>query len=111
MVDIGDVERFGNYSGATNQDGTAAAAFANLAGVPTNPTTVTLVVQKPDGTQLTYGWPTAGSAGVLTNESPGRFYVDVPIDQSGKWQQRLSSTGLVQAASESSLRVQRQRVV
>lgn len=106
MTDIGDLERFGNPS----QD-TTSAAFTNLAGTATDPTAVTLIVQKPDGTQLVYGWPSAGANGTLTRESAGRFYFDVLIDQSGKWQQRLAGTGTVTAASEGSLRVGRQRVV
>lgn len=106
MTDIGDLERFGNPS----QD-TASAAFTNLAGVATDPTTVLLTVQKPDGTQLHYGWPSAGADGTLTRESAGRFYFDVLLDQAGKWQFRLAGSGAVTAASEGSLRVQRQRVV
>lgn len=106
MTDIGDMQRFGNPS----QD-TASAAFTNLPGTPTDPTAVTLVVQKPDGTQLAYGWPSSGVNGTLTRESAGRFYFDVLMDQAGKWQFRLAGTGAVTAASEGSLRVQRQRVV
>lgn len=106
MTDIGDLIRFGNPS----QDDDSAG-FTNLIGMATDPTAVTLVVQKPDGTKLTYGWPTAGANGTLTRESAGRFYADVPIDQAGKWQFRLSGTGAVTAASEGSLRVDRQRVV
>lgn len=106
MTDVGDLERVGNPS----QD-TASAAFTTLAGTPTDPTAVTLVVQKPDGTQLHYGWPSAGADGTLTRESAGRFYFDVTIDQSGTWRFRLAGTGAVTAASEGSLRVDRQRVV
>lgn len=106
MTDVGDLERFGNPS----QD-TDSAAFTTLAGAATDPTAVTLVVQKPDGVQLAYGWPSAGADGTLTRESAGRFYFDVLIDQAGKWQFRLAGTGAVTAASEGSLRVQRQRVV
>lgn len=106
MVDIGDKIRFGNPS----QD-TDSAAFTNLAGAATDPGAVVLLIQKPDGSQLEYGWPAAGADGTLTRESAGRFYIDIDIDQSGKWQQRLSGTGVITAASEGSLRVERQRVV
>jgi hypothetical protein len=104
-VDIGDLERLGNPS----QD-TSSAAFTNLAGLATDPTAVTLDVQKPDGSMLRYGWPSPGPDGLLTKEATGRFYRDVSIDQSGTWRFRLAGTGAVQAASESSFRVQRQRV-
>ena len=106
MADIGDLYRFGNPS----QD-TDSAAFTNLAGTATDPTAVTLVIQKPDGTQLAYGWPAAGVSGTLVRESAGRFYFEVLIDQSGTWRQRLAGTGAIVAAAEGSLRVQRRRVV
>lgn len=106
MTDIGDMIRFGNPS----QD-TASAAFADIAGTATDPTAVELAIQKPDGSQLVYGWPAAGTDGTLTRESAGRFYADVLIDQSGTWRFRLAGTGAVTAASEGSLRVDRQRVI
>lgn len=111
MVDVGDMFRFGNYSAAVNQDGTPAAAFTDLAGVAQDPTTVTLIILKPDTTtRLVYGWPSAGTNGTLVKEATGRFYVDVILDQSGRWRQRLQSTGIPTAASESILVVEKQRV-
>lgn len=100
MYDIGDQVRLGNYSGA---DG--AAAFATLAGTATDPTVVTLTVEKPDGSQLVYGYPSAGADGTLTKESTGRFYRDVTLDQSGMWSYRLVGTGAVVAAAEGQLHV------
>lgn len=102
MTDIGDVVRFGNYSGAA-----AADAFKTLAGTATDPTAVTLTIRKPDGDQLVYGWPSAGADGTLTRESAGRFYADVAIDQSGMWAYRLVGTGAVAAAAEGLLHVVR----
>lgn len=103
--DVGDLVRIGNPS----QD-TTSAAFATLAGTATNPTAVTLTVKRPDGTLLAYGWPSAGVDGTLTNESAGRFYVDVAIDQVGHWHYRLVGTGAVTAAAEGAFRVQRRNV-
>jgi hypothetical protein len=105
MADCGDMYRFGNPSQSS-----AAAPFTTLAGTATNPSAVTLIVQKPDGTKLHYGWPVAGVDGVLTNESAGRFFADILIDQSGTWRFRLQGTGAVSAASEGTLRVERQKV-
>ena len=105
MTDIGDEIRFGNYSTS------AGEAFKNLAGVATDPTSVTLVVQKPDSSQLAYGWPSAGADGTLSKESAGRFYFDIVIGQSGTWRYRLAGVGTVTAAAEGSLRVQRRRVL
>lgn len=104
--DVGDLVRFGNPSQDTDSE-----AFKTLAGTATDPTAVTLVVQRPDGTQLAYGWPVGGVDGTLSRESAGRFYYDVLIDQSGAWRFRLAGTGAVTAASEGVLRVLRQRVV
>jgi hypothetical protein len=106
MTDIGDLMRFGNPSQAPD-----AAPFSDLAGTPTDPTAVTLVVQRPDGSQLSYGWPDAGADGPLTRESAGRFYVDVAIDQSGTWRFRLAGTGAVTAAAEGTVWVQARRVL
>jgi hypothetical protein len=105
VTDIGDMMRFGNYSGATE-----SAAFTNLAGVATDPSAVTLTVQKPDGSELVYGWPSAGTNGTLTRESAGRFYFDVIIDQAGRWRFKLVGTGTVTAAAEGVLAVDRSRV-
>lgn len=103
--DVGDLVRVGNPS----QD-TTTAAFATLAGTATDPDAVTLDVERPDGTQLGYGWPVTGTDGMLMKESTGRFYVDIEIDQAGWWKQRLAGTGAVTAASEDAFYV-RPRIV
>lgn len=106
MTDIGDLVRFGNPS----QD-PDSAPFSDLAGTATDPTTVTLVVERPDATQLEYGWPSPGADGTLTKEAVGQFYAAVEIDQSGVWEYRLAGTGAVVAAAEGTLRVVPRRVV
>lgn len=106
MTDIGDLLRLGNPS-----QGATSAAFTNLAGVATDPTAVVLGVLKPNGIYLEYGWPSAGDDGTLTRESVGRFYAEILMDVAGKWQFRLAGTGAVTAASETSFRVDRQKVV
>jgi hypothetical protein len=104
---IGDMIRFGNFSLAEDANGVAAEAFTNVEGAPTDPTTVTLTIQKPDATTLVYTWPSAGPNGVLARESAGRFYRDVVIDQSGRWTQSMAGTGNVTAAAQSRTRVSR----
>lgn len=106
MTDIGDQVRIGNPSLDPG-----SAPFTDLDGAPTNPTTVELTIEKPDGTVVGYGWPTAGPDGVLMNESPGRFYCAILIDQSGPWQYRLAGLGAVAAASEGVLRVTPRQVL
>jgi hypothetical protein len=106
MTDIGDLVRFGNPSLDP-----ASAPFTDLDGVPTNPSMVELTIVKPDQTELAYAWPGAGPDGSLTNESVGRFYYAVLIDQSGPWQFRLAGQGAVTAAAEGVLRVTPRQVV
>jgi hypothetical protein len=110
-IQVNDVVRLGNYSGATASDGTSAAAFATILGVATNPTAVTLRIDKPDGDRLVYGWPSAGLDGTLTNESAGRFYADITIDMGGLWTFDLIGTGAVAASTQGTFRVDRQRVI
>lgn len=92
--DVGDVVRVGNYSGAS-----LSAAFSDIAGVATDPTAVTLTIDRPDGTELVYGWPSAGADGTLTKESTGRFYADVQVTQAGLWEYTLVGTGAAAAAA------------
>lgn len=104
-VDLNDLARLGNHAVsalelAAGVPASARSAFCNLAGVPTDPTAVTLSVQKPDGTVLTYVWPILGGAnGLLTRESVGRFFQDVSFDRATRWTWSLSSTGVVQSST------------
>jgi hypothetical protein len=111
-VQIGDEIRFGNplVDPATGQALAAPPSAFTTNGAATDPDGVELTIQKPDGTQLVYGWPTAGTDGQLAHEGAGRFYADILIDQAGTWRYRLAGSGAVTAAVEGSLRVDRQRV-
>lgn len=92
--DIGDLVRLGNQTG-DNDDGSGRDAFTDQGGDATDPAAVVLEVQKPDGTTLEYGYPSAGTDGTLQHPATGRFYFDVNIDQSGRWLWSLSSSGTV----------------
>lgn len=112
MPDIGDRDRFGNAAvdPATGQPLASPPDAFTTAGVATDPTAVTLTIEKPDGTLLVYGWPSAGANGTLTRESAGRFYADVTYDQPGNWDYRLAGTGAVVAAAEGRVKVSRSRL-
>lgn len=112
MPDIGDVGRFGNarIDPATGQPLASPPLAFTTGGVATDPTTVTILVQKPDGTVLEFGWPADGPDGPALRESTGRFYADVAYDQSSRWRCRIEGTGAVSAAAEGEVRVSRQRV-
>jgi hypothetical protein len=92
--DVGDTVRLGNWSGNS-----ATAAFTNVSGVATDPATVTLTVQKPDLTEVTYTW---NGSPALTRESAGRFYADVAIDH---WFGELVGTGAVATRQQFRFRV------
>jgi hypothetical protein len=92
--EIGDRFAWGNHSSVSG-----TAAFTNSAGVATDPTAVTLRIERPDGTQLVYGWPDAGEAGTLLRESVGRVYVERTLDQAGTWWGYLASTGSAESAA------------
>lgn len=55
------------------------ADFVDIDGIPVNPTSVTLVVRKPDASLLTL------TAGSLDNPAVGRFEYVLPIDMAGSW--------------------------
>ncbi|MFO0293782.1 MAG: hypothetical protein ACK51F_10620 [Rhodospirillales bacterium] len=74
------------------------ATFTDAAGVPANPTTVTVRVQKPDGTITT---PSAAS-GVT-----GTWTATISLDQSGWWGYVFIGAGANAAAEESRLFVRR----
>lgn len=80
---------------------TVTASFTNAAGAAADPTTVTLVVQAPDGTQTT---PTPTSAVV------GTWTADVSVTQAGTWWYRFEGTGAIQTAGEGMFRVRRRMV-
>lgn len=74
-------------------------------GVSTDPTTLAFTVQKPDGTDLHYGWPDAGTDGLLTRAAVGVFSVAQPLDQSGPWYVQVQGLGAAQDATSTMFRV------
>lgn len=65
---------------------TLSVAFTDAAGAAANPTTVTCVVEEPDGTETTYTTPT------ITNPSTGTFRLAYVPDQSGNHTYRWTGT-------------------
>jgi hypothetical protein len=56
-------------------------------GTPTDPTTVTLTIRKPDGSTTDY------TGGQLVHDSAGVYHVAVDCDQPGDWTYRFVGTG------------------
>lgn len=76
--------------------------FADLAGVPTNPTTVVLTVQAPDNTSST---PTP------MNDSAGIYHYDLALAQSGIYRFKWQGTGTVAAVEEGEIAVRQSILV
>ena len=96
VYDIGDTVSIRTYSAA-------GEGFKDAAGSLTDPTTVTLVVKEPDGTETTY------TTVQVTHDATGRYSKDFAPDQSGTHFYRWVGTGAVAAAFEGAFFV-RQRV-
>lgn len=113
MPDIGDRDRIGNaaINPATGQPLADPPSAFHVEGADTDPTSVTLTVQQPDGVLLIYGWPAPGVSGTLTREAVGRFYADVTYTLAGNWDYRLEGTGAVVAAEEGRVRVSKSGVL
>lgn len=72
--------------------------FTNAAGLPIDPTAVSIFVTDPAGTTTEY---TYGEEGTVVKESSGVYYQDVSITNlPGTWYWRAQSTGTGQAAAE-----------
>ena len=73
--------------------------FRNTSNALTDPTTVTVFIQKPDGTRISETTPT------VTHVSPGVYSYILTVDQAGIWRWRFEGTGTVQAADERTFEV------
>ena len=82
VCDVGKIVRLG-------------ATFTPAGGVPTNPTSVALVVRAPDGAG---GWVTTSPAPV--SEGAGVYHYDYQPAQAGYHTYRWSGTGVVTTAEE-----------
>jgi hypothetical protein len=71
--------------------------------VATDPTTVSLIVRKPSGTEATYTY----AGGTITKSAVGRYYKDLAIDIDGLWTFRWVSTGTAAGADEGEIQVRR----
>lgn len=70
---------------------TLEARFTNDDGEPANPTTVTLLVTKPDASTIEV------TTGDLTNPAVGHWTYDVTVDQAGRWTYRFQGAGAIVA--------------
>lgn len=79
------------------------ADFTNAAGAPADPTDITLIVEKPDGTETTY------LKAALSNPTVGRWEKAVTVDQHGRWPFVFRATGSIQLSAEGITQVRESR--
>ena len=65
-------------------------------GAATDPTTVTLIVQDPAGTETSYTY----AAGQVTKAATGSYYKEIQLNTSGTWHYRWVGTGACAAVDE-----------
>ena len=63
-------------------------------GVLADPATLTVKFEKPDATVVTYVY---GTDVELVKTAVGKYHVEYTLDQSGWWEWRQTSTGVVTA--------------
>lgn len=82
----------------------AKGLFFDGSDVPSDPTSVTVKVQKPDGTETTYVYLVSGA---VVKDAVGQYHIDILGDQVGLWYYRWEATGVVQATQERYFKVER----
>jgi len=68
----------------------ASASFA-VGSTPTDPTTLALTVGRPDGTTVSYSYPTDP---IIVKDSAGAFHALIPATQAGQWSAYWVGTGV-----------------
>ena len=68
-----------------------SCAFTNMAGVPTDPTTIALKVGRPSGRTDTYTY----ARDEIVRAAKGSYYKNVPVGEGQTWTWRWIGTGAV----------------
>ena len=76
-----------------------SVTFTNLAGVPTDPSTVTLTVNDPTGAQVIY------SGGSITHISTGNYTYNLSLTLTGVYVYQWTGTGAVQTTQQGTITV------
>ncbi len=96
--DVGDVVSIRTYSAA-------GEGFKDEDGMLNDPSTVTLMIREPDGTETTYTY----ALDQVAKEAVGRYAKEFSPDQSGVHHYRWVGTGAVAAAFEGAFFVRESR--
>ncbi len=76
------------------------ATFKNLAGTNTDPTTATIIIREPDGTEITKSG-TVAVPDELTNDTVGVWSYDFTITNTGRHIVRWKGVGAIITAERS----------
>lgn len=79
-----------------------AVSFQNIAGVATDPTTITLKIQDPSGNETTLVF---GVDAAVVKDAVGLYHSDVTIDENGDWYYRWEGIGALIGAAEFLFRI------
>lgn len=75
----------------------------DVAGTPTDPTTVSFTVRAPSGEATTY---TFGTDPEVVQDSTGRYHLDVLLDAAGIWTYRILGAGVAAGSKDGSFYVE-----
>ena len=84
-----------------------STAFANSAGAAVDPTTISLTVRDPSGTESTYTY----ALGTVSRSALGNYFKQFTPDASGTWYYRWVSTGTGLGAEEGMFYVRTSEIV
>lgn len=70
-----------------------SVSFTLANGTPADPTTITLMIGKPNGTSETV------TGGSIVRDGTGEYHYDYTVDQEGLHSYRWQGTGAVEAAT------------
>lgn len=96
------------YDQGETTDIYASQPFTDLTGVARNPTTMEIVVLKPDGTYIR---KTYGTDPEVTLLATGQPHMTVLLDVPGIWTYRILGTGQYAGSSKNTLTVSRDPLI
>ena len=75
---------------------------------PTDPTVVSLIIKKPDGSTIQYDYP--GDPEIVKTAT-GHYEAEITVDQSQTWAYRWEGDGVATATEEDTFKVERSKVL
>jgi hypothetical protein len=89
-INVGDVRRL-------------SVAITDASTAPVDPTTLRLLIRKPDQSLTTYTYLNPDA--VIVRESEGNYHADIPLDIAGAWKYDWEGSGAATFAEGSTFNV------